>query len=742
MGVDPGADGLDTNVVLVLDTVSQGSFFVQTWYRVARLRPRVVGHIKVERHRYGGQSWYALSDPLSGQVHRLTPSAYLFATRMDGVRTIDDIWQEMVAELDTKAPGQEAIVQLLMQLHGADLLAGDVPPDAAELLARRDRLSRALLMRNLRSPMSLQIPLIDPDRFLTRTMPFVRPLLGWFGLACWLVLVAAGLLTAGENWAELSENAVDRVMAGEGLFALALCYPVIKILHELGHGYAAKRFGCDVREMGVMLLVLFPVPYVDAGASAGLRSKWQRAMVGAAGIMVELALAAVAALVWASAEPGLLRAIAFNVMLIGGVSTVVVNGNPLLRFDGYYVLSDVLEVPNLAQRGTRYLGHLVNRYIFRVPGLRDFSGSGYERAVMLVHAPLSWLYRITVTLGVALFVAAHYFIAGIVMAVVTITISILWPMAKALWGVVAGAQYHGCRGRVAGLTFGALTLAAALVLAVPAPVHSTAEGVIWTPPDAFVRAGTDGFIRTVDAMSGATVPLGARLFTLEHPIAEAKLRVQEARVAELDAKYTAEWVTDRIAAEVTRFELEQEQATLARERVRIGQHSITAQIAGVFHAVRPLGDMQGRYVKLGEIVGYVTPTNSRVARVVVPQVDIGLIQDGLRNVQIRLADRHTEFESAVVRAVPAAVDTLPSPALTSTNGGVISTDPRDRAGLRTFERYFQLDLALPNTGDGTDVLASSGFGARVFVRFDYAWEPIGQVIYRHIRQGLLSRFET
>ncbi len=709
---------------------------------MARLRPRVASHVRVERHRYGGQSWYALSDPLSGQVHRLTPAAYLFVARMDGVRSIDDIWQEMVAELDTEAPGQEAVVQVLMQLHGADLLAGDVPPDAAELLSRRDRLSRALLVRNLRSPMSLQIPLIDPDRFLSRTMPLVRPMLGWLGFVGWLVLVVAGLLTAGAHWTELSENAVDRVMAGEGLVALALCYPVVKILHELGHGYVAKRFGCEVREMGVMLLVAFPVPYVNANASAGLRSKWQRAMVGAAGIMVELGLAAVAALVWASAEPGLLRAVAFNVMLIGGVSTVVVNGNPLLRFDGYYVLSDLLEVPNLAQRGTRYLGHLVNRYIFRVPGVRDFAATGFERAVMVVHAPLSWLYRVTVTLGVAVFVAAHYFIAGIAMAVVTITMSILMPMAKALWGVIGGAQYQACRGRVAGLTFGALAVVAALLLAVPAPLHSTAEGVIWTPPEAFVRAGTDGFIKTVDATSGAVVASGARLFTLEHPIAEAKLRVQEARVAELDAKYRAEWVSDRIAAEVTRFELDQEQAALARERIRVGQHAITAEAEGVFHAVRPLGDMQGRYVKLGEIVGYVTPTSTRVARVVVPQADIGLVQDALRGVHVRLADRRTEFDTKVVRAVPAAVDTLPSPALTSGNGGVISTDPRDKAGLRTFERHFQLDVALPNTGDGAEVLAESGLGARVYVRFDYAWEPVGQVIFRHIRLGLLSRFDT
>ena len=746
-------------------------FFTQSWYRVAGLRPRIANHVTVARHRYGSQSWYALGDPLSGRVHRVTPAAYLFAARLDGKRTVDAVWQEMVAEMDTEAPGQETVVSLLMQLHGADLLAGDIPPDAAELLSRRDRLTRSIWVRNLRSPLSMQIPLIDPDRFLTRTLPLVQPLFSWFAIVAWLVLMAAALVTVGEHWAELTENVLDRVMAAEGLVTLALCYPIIKVLHELGHGYAAKRFGCEVREMGVMMLVLFPVPYVDASSSAALRSKWQRAGVAAAGIIVELTLAAIAALVWAEAEPGILRALAFNVMLIGGVSTLIVNGNPLLRFDGYYVLSDVIEVPNLAQRGTRYLGYLINRYAFRVPGLTRFTAAGHERAAFLIYAPVSWCYRLAVMLGVTVFVATHYFVLGVGIGIFTITMGFLVPMAKALWQVAMGPRYRVCRGRAAGLTFGGIAVVAAAVLAVPAPVHSTTEGVIWVPREAIVRAGTDGFVRAVAAGPGAHVVPGAALFVLEHPIAEAKLRVTAARVDELQAKYAAQWVDDRIAAEVTKFELNQEQASLAREQFRNSRHIVPAASEGTFNAIRPVADMVGRYVKEGEIMGYVTPVSGRVARVVVPQSDIGLVQDHLVDVMVRLADRHTDLRSSVVRAVPAAEQNVPSQALTAASGGSISTDPRDNKGMKAFERLFQFDVALPDVGPdvgpgvGSDAaeqaprdkrpgaeaeapageaaaLAASGFGARVYVRFDFTWEPIGAMLYRRVRQGLLTRFET
>jgi putative peptide zinc metalloprotease protein len=305
-----------------------------------------------------------------------------------------------------------------------------------------------------------------------------------------------------------------------------------------------------------------------------------------------------------------------------------------------------------------------------------------------------------------------------------------------------GPQYRACRGRAAGLTFGAIAVVAAAILAVPAPVHSTAEGVIWVPREAIVRAGTDGFVLNVAAAPGAPVAQGAALFMLEHPVAEAKLKVTAAHVQELEAKYAAEWVTDRIAAEVTKFELSQERASLAREQYRISREVVEAPAGGTFNAVRPADDMVGRYVRMGEIMGYVTPASGRVARVVVPQSDIGLVRDRLVDVRVRLADRNTDLVSSVVRAVPAAEQTVPSQALAESNGGAISIDPRDTKGTKAFERLFQFDVALPDTGPDVPVLAASGFGARVFVRFDFAWEPLGAMIYRRVRQGLLSRFET
>jgi putative peptide zinc metalloprotease protein len=714
------------------------AFFVSSWFRVAGLRPFLQEHVKSERHRYGRQSWYALHDRLTGRVHRVTPAAFLFAVRMDGKRTVDEIWQELVTELDADAPGQELVLRLLSQLHHADLLAGDLPPDATELLKRRDQQARSTLLRNLRSPLSLQIPLFDPDWLLRRALPFVRPLLSPLGCLLWLGLVVAGAVTAAQHWAELTENVADRVMLTQGLIAFALCYPVIKVLHEFGHGIVAKRFGCEVREVGVMLLVLFPVPYVDATNSAALRSRWQRAAVAAAGIAVELGLAAGACLFWAAAEPGIARAVAFDVMLIGGASTLLVNGNPLLRFDGYYVLSDVLGVPNLASRGMRYLGYLVNRYVFGVAGLPHFHASAWERGVMLVYVPVSWCYRMSMLAAVALFVASHFFLVGVGMAALTVLLGIGLPLAKGLSHVASSPFYAGRRLRSVGLTYGAVAGVGLALLFLRVPVHTTAQGVVWLPESSLVRAGTDGFITEVEAAPGETVQRGAMLFTLRHDIFEARMKVRAARVDELQAKLKADFVTDRIAAGVDSFELGQEQAALAREQERLLRMVVIAGQDGVFTPSRPVDDAPGRYVKEGDVLGWVTPPGGAVARVLVPQEDMGLMQGRLQDVRLLLPDGETALPTHVLRAVPGATSDLPNPAFASSNGGSIPVDVRETKVLRAFERYFQFDLALPpETVDG-----SAPFGARVHARFDYGWEPVGEVLYRRVRQMLLSRFET
>jgi putative peptide zinc metalloprotease protein len=359
------------------------SFYSPSWYRVSDLRPRLRSQIRIHRQQFRGGLWYVLQDRVSGRFHRFTPAAYLVISLMNGQRTTNDIWQLACRRLGDDALTQDDMVRLLAQLHQADVLHADVSPDFEELSSRAAKIRRRKLVASFANPLSLRLPLLDPDAFLTRTMPFVRPAFSWMGACIFVAIVGYACALAAVHWAALTDNIADRVLVTQSLLLLLLAYPLVKALHELGHAYAVKRWGGEVHELGLMFLVLMPVPYVDASSSAAFSSKWQRALVAGAGILVELMLAALALFLWLEAGNGTLRAFAFNVMLIGGVSTIVFNGNPLLRFDGYYVL---VRPPGNSESGRslqalRFLSAAAP--CLRRAG-RAFSGLGARRAGVAV----------------------------------------------------------------------------------------------------------------------------------------------------------------------------------------------------------------------------------------------------------------------------------------------------------------------------------------------------------------------
>lgn len=262
-----------------------GSFLSASWYRVAGLRPQLRSHAHVHRQRFRGKAWYVLRDSASGKLHRFSPGTYQVLQLMDGRRSIDGIWQEVAAATGVDAPTQDEVIELLSKLHAGDLLQTDLPPDVAELIERGAKQKRQKRLQSFINPMSIRIPLWDPDPFLSRTWPAVAWLFGPLGIILWLLALVPALVIGAMHWNELTGSLSDRVLTADNLMMLLVVYPAIKLLHEMGHAYAVKSGDGEVHEMGVMLLVLAPIPYVDATASGAFRSKWRRAFVGAAGMI-------------------------------------------------------------------------------------------------------------------------------------------------------------------------------------------------------------------------------------------------------------------------------------------------------------------------------------------------------------------------------------------------------------------------------------------------------------------------
>ena len=257
------------------------------WYRVQDLRPNLRTHTELHRHHYRGKIWYVLQDQANERYHRFTPRAYDFITLMDGRRTVEEIWTFSLETYGDEAPTQDQAIQLLGQLHAADVLLCDITPDTAEVLERRARQKRSKWFQQILSPLFWRFPLFDPERLLNRTLPYVRPLMTRWSFVVWLGVVMTGAALAVMHWTDLTADVTDRILSAHNLFLLWLIFPIFKLLHEFGHAYAVKGFGGEVHEMGCMLLVLTPLPYVDASAASAFRSKRQRVAVGAAGIEMD-----------------------------------------------------------------------------------------------------------------------------------------------------------------------------------------------------------------------------------------------------------------------------------------------------------------------------------------------------------------------------------------------------------------------------------------------------------------------
>ena len=597
------------------------SLFSPSWYRVAHLMPRLRSQSEIHRHVYRGELWYVLQDHASGRHYRFSPVAYDIIGLMDGKRTVHDLWEEANRRFGDDAPGQGEMIRLLGQLHAADVLLCDVPPDTVELLRRSERIEKSKRLAKLRSPLFLKFPLWDPESFLTRSYPYARFLFNRWCFMAWLSLVAWGVVTAGLHWTELTNNIVDQVFSAQNLLVLWLVYPLVKILHEFAHGYAIKNAGGEVHEMGIMLLVLMPIPYVEASAASSLRSKWARVLTGGAGIMIEMLAAAVALQAWVLLEPGLLRSVAFNIILVGSVSTVLFNGNPLLRYDGYYMLMDWLEIPNLAQRSQQYLGYLMKRYLLGMAKVEPPHVAPGEGVWLFSYSIAAFVYRLFVYAAIVMFIAGKFFVVGIILAIWAALNMVVWPLLKKLHFLLFSPALRAHRGRAVAVASGGLALGLGLLFVVPFPSWTNAEGVVWVGEDRLVRAGVQGFIREAVAIPGGQVKKGDVLLLCDNPDLSTERDVYVSRLAELRTKIAMATVKDRVQRNILLEEIRHVEAALARVQEMVDLLTIRSTRDGLF-ILPSFQDLPGRFVQRGGLVGYVLDDKPPLVRTVVAQDDV------------------------------------------------------------------------------------------------------------------------
>ena len=711
-----------------------GSFESQSWYRVAHLKPRLAERTEITRQIFRGEPWTVLRDPVTGKFHRINENAHAVVSLMDGTRTLGEIWDIVCSELGDSAPAQDELLMIVAQLNTIDLLHTDGLPDAAALAGRGATLRRRGLLSRFMNPLALRLPVFDPDAFLTELAPVARPLFTiWAGLF-YLVLIAMGAVTAARHWSELTENFADRVLSAESLIILLLVYPLVKTLHEIGHGIAIKHWGGEVHEVGLMFLVFVPVPYVDASAASGMPSKWRRMLIGGIGILVELGLAAAAAIVWTELEQGLWSAVAFNVMLIGGVSTVFFNGNPLLRFDGYYVLSDLIEIPNLGTRSNRYLGYLIQKRLFGIRSARSPVRAPGEARWFFGYAIAAFLYRLFISFAIISLVATKFFVFGVLLAIWALMLMFLMPLWRHLKFLLSGDALRGRRARAIGVSSAAAALVVALLGFVPIPFRTVAEGVIHAPDHAAVYASEAGLVELRRIEGGRVVQRGEPVLELDDPFAEAELRASRAAAETFALRYRQALSANAFDARLWRAQAARAESEVAMLEDRIAGLTVLSPRDGVL-VLPEAADLDRRFLFRGDVVGYVVDPDELVVRTAVSQDVADLIRRRTVAVEMRPADRPSRrVPGRIVHEVPMIGDAIASAALTTEGGGPFVPDPRGDGSPRVIEQVMHFDVAAETR------VPSEALGMRVYVRFDHGAEPVAPRLWRRVRQVFLRRF--
>lgn len=705
------------------------SLFSPSWYRVAELKPRVRKHVDIHRHDYRGRIWHILQDHANGRAHRLSPAAYRLLGLMDGTRTVQQLWELANEQLRDRAPTQEETIRLLGQLHAADAMICDVSPDSRELFRRFQRHERQKLKQKIWSPLAIRIPVWDPDAFLTRTLPYVQPVLTRWGMAAWLMTIIVGTVLTVMHFGAITENIFDRALTIDNLLVLWLVYPLVKAVHELGHGYAVKAHGGEVHEIGIMFLVLIPVPYVDASAASAFRDKYARMLVGGIGIMVEMALATAALIVWLNVEPGPTHVVAYNVMLIGGVSTLLFNGNPLLRFDGYYVLADWLEIPNLGTRSNRHIFYVIQKYVYGSKDAEPVTSLGWERFWFVLYGIAAFLYRMFIMFAIIMYIGGKFLLVGVILAIWAIFTQAIVPISKGIKFLASNHKLRSNRPRAILTTGGIIAGLLFLLFVIPFPHRTMIDAVTWPSEDSQLRAEADGFISEFLVENRTQVRSGEPLIKSEDPFLSARVRLLKAQINTLKVQEAAVRRTNRVEAQLVREEIAAAERDLARAEGQLADLTIQAPRDGAL-VVPSQSDIVGRYIRKGGLIGYVIDRNDTISlRMMIPQEDVGLVRNKIDEIEIMPAGYGLDpIPAEIVRETPGGSFRLPTAALGIVGGGEIPTDPRDANGVRTLERYFDFELRVAEE-HGTSFL-----GQRVRVKIDHGWEPMGFQIWRAFRQ--------
>ncbi|KFX06017.1 hemolysin D [Pectobacterium betavasculorum] len=643
-------------------------------------------------NRDGSPSW-TLEDPLRGLYFRIGWAEMAMLSRWsmgNAEQIVAEVNQTSALTLD------DSDVQYFNRFLQANSLTRVSGDDALAQFTRQVEQSRVSIWRKLlKNYLFFRIPLWHPDRFLGATLPWIAPLFSRTFLKLTLLVAVLGLFLAGRQWETFKHTFLHFfTLEGAALAGLTLCFT--KILHEFGHAYTCKRFGARVATMGVAFLVMMPVLYTDTSGSWKLTRRRQRMAIGAAGMMTELVLAAWATLAWSFLPDGMLRSAAFMLATTTWIMTLAINLSPLMRFDGYFLLSDGLQVPNLQNRGFAIGRWQMREWLF---GLGDAPPEHFPRwlqRTLVGYAFAVWIYRFFLFTGIAILVYHMAFkLLGMLLFAIEIGYFVVMPVVNEIreWSK-RRKDYRMNRNMTTTLSVSAVVL---LLLMIPWQRSVYAPALLRAEQQSSLYMPVPAMIQRIEVQVGQPVDAGQTLFTLSSDALAHERQQLERQIATLNWQSTFQVFNKEAAGDHQRVKQEQE-AALQKLQVlqrQSEQLTVRAPIDGVVaDMATPLET--GEWLGQGEWLAVVTKPTGGLVEAFVSEKDWQRLSTGGKGTfYLQDVSRSSLPLTIVEIASTATRDLNATPELASVYGGDIATLSDSQRKLHPEQAVYRVLLSLP-----------------------------------------------
>ncbi|MFT5523072.1 MAG: putative peptide zinc metalloprotease protein [Pirellulaceae bacterium] len=681
--------------------------------------------LEASRHVFNGKPCYILRDPVTFESHRLSVADYRIIARLRHDQLLGETFQELVKLNYVKQEDESNFYQFIVRLHKVGLLTLPLN-DGKQLFARFEERKRLMKQNPLMSILFCRVPMFNPDSFLRHTLHYGGLLYTKLFFVVWLAMMAVGGFLLWQRFDDFTHPLND-VLVMSNLPMLWGVLLGLKIIHEFGHAYACKKFGGNVPEMGAFFMMFNPCAYVDASAAWGFPSARQRIIVSLGGMYFESIAGFFALLVWCFTGPSFINSAAHMAVVMATVVTLFFNVNPLMKYDGYYIMCDLLGIPNMRQRAVTATNDFFKRACLGISPAQA-PGSWRMQLLLLSYGICAMLYRTTIVLGISAVIATKFLVPGLLLALFYIASSwgkALIKVCKFLWHAQETALV-----RVRAIAISVLMLVGVPFAAftVPIPVEVRCSGYLSNENEHRVYLPAAGVVTEVLARPGQDIGGAPMLLCrLENVDAQSDLLAAVAEMQRARQQYRTEQVLDRAKAQQTLQQMIYLQRRVEDAQRHVGDLKVVADTKGkIVQCVSP--DEKGNFLPQGYPIATITSGNWTIRALVDEEQFIDVRPTVGQEVKCRLiADPSRSVSGRIVRVAPAGETIVENLALTQLGGGNIAVNP---STFHAQHSFFELEVQLNDEEVGENWM----YGMTANVALDRVRDTLASRAYRKLLQ--------